>query len=481
VAWWHLYLLIYIIIMGKGFIKFSRTTILLLSALTTGILTVSAQNKQEIKLPVTRILFVFDASNSMAGLWESDVKINIARRILISMVDSLQQLENVLMALRIYGHQSPVPPQDCNDTKLEVPFGKNNASTIRQRLRFITPKGTTPIANSLAQTPDDFPPCSDCRNIVILITDGLEACDGDPCAVSEELQRKGIILKPFIIGIGIDENFHETFDCVGRYYNATHEDKFKELLNVVITQALNSTTAQVNLLDEKGLPTETNVNMTFYDRYSGRMLHNYVHTINNRGNPDTLILDPLVTYRILVNTVPPVFIDSMKVVPGKHTIVAVDAPQGSLVVTSPGNGNLYRDVSFIVRKSGDYQTLNVQKLGEQSKYLKGRYDLEIPVLPKILIYDVDIKQSSTTTVEIARPGLLTILMSTPGYGSLYVYREKGMEWIYNFNPNTKNESVALQPGKYTVVFRAQNAKQSIYTVSKTFEMKSGSSLALEMY
>ena len=333
-----------------------------------------AQKKIEIKPPITRVLFVFDASNSMSGMWESDIKINIARHILINIIDSLQNLDNVQMALRIYGHQSPVPPQDCSDTKLEVPFGKNNASTIRQRLRFISPKGTTPIANSLAQCPNDFPPCADCRNIIILITDGIEACDGDPCAVSEDLQRKGIILKPFIIGIGIDEGFHETFDCIGHYYNAVHEDKFKELMNVVITQALNSTTAQVNLLDESGRPTETNVNMTFYDRYSGRMLHNYVHTINNRGNPDTLILDPLVTYRIIVHTIPPVLIDSFKVVPGKHTIAAVDAPQGMLVVTSPGVGNLYRDVSVIVRKSGESNTLNVQKLGDVVKYIKGKYD-----------------------------------------------------------------------------------------------------------
>lgn len=439
------------------------------------------QQKHEVKLPITRILFVFDASNSMAGLWESDIKINIARRILISMIDSLQQLENVQMALRIYGHQSPVPPQDCSDTRLEVPFEKNNTSTIRQRLRFINPKGTTPIAGSLAQCPNDFPPCTDCRNIIILITDGIEACSGDPCAVSDDLQRKGIILKPFIIGIGIDEGFHETFDCVGRYYNAMHEDKFKEFLNVVITQALNSTTAQVNLLDENGLPTETNVNMTFFDRYSNKMLHNYVHTINNRGNPDTLILDPLVTYRIKVHTVPPVYIDSVKVVPGKHTIIAADAPQGTLILASPGLGNPYRDISFIVRKAGDLQTLNIQRLGEPIKYIKGKYDIEVPVLPRILINNAEIKQSSTTTIEIARPGLLTVILTSPGYGSLYVHREKGIEWIYNFNHNSKNESVALQPGKYTVVFRAQNAKQSIYTVSKTFDIKSGSSLSLELY
>jgi Ca-activated chloride channel family protein len=434
----------------------------------------------EFKPPTTRILFVFDASNSMAGFWESDVKINIARRVLISMIDSMQQIENVQMALRVYGHQSPVPPQDCNDTRLEVPFEKNNASIIRQRLRFINPKGTTPIANSLAQCAGDFPPCSDCRNVVILISDGIEACNGDPCLVSDELQKKGIILKPFIIGIGIDENFAKTFECVGHYFNAAHEESFKEMLNVVITQALNSTTAQVNLLDENQLPTETNVNLTFYDRYSGKLMHNYVHTINNRGNPDTLILDPLVTYRMVVNTLPPVTVDSFKVVPGKHTIVAADVPQGSLMLNSPGLGNMYRDLSFFVRKAGDSKTLNMQKIGEPVKYLKGKYDVEIPVLPRILLSDVEIKQSTTTTIEVARPGLLTIITPTTGYGSIYVQRSTGIEWIYNMNSNLKSESITLQPGNYVVVFRALNAKQSIYTISRKVEIKSGSSIALEL-
>jgi Ca-activated chloride channel family protein len=434
----------------------------------------------EYKPPTTRILFVFDASNSMAGFWESDIKINIARRILISMIDSLQQIDNVQMALRVYGHQSPVPPQDCNDTRLEVPFDKHNASIIRQRLRFINPKGTTPIANSLAESANDFPPCSDCRNVVILISDGIEACDGDPCLVSDELQKKGIILKPFIIGIGIDENFAKTFECVGHYYNATHEESFKEMLNIVITQALNSTTAQVNLLDENGLPTESNVNMTFYDRYSGKLMHNYVHTINNRGNPDTLILDPLLTYRMVVNTLPPVTVDSIRVTTGKHTIVAADVPQGSLVLTSPGLGNMYRDLSFFVRKSGDYKTLNMQKIGEQVKYLKGKYDVEIPVLPRVLINDVEIKQSTTTTIEVARPGLLTLILPTSGYGSIYVQRATGLEWIFNMSTSLKTESVVLQPGNYVVVFRTQNAKQSIYTVTRKVEIKSGSSIALEL-
>ena len=54
--------------------------------------------------PDTRILFVFDASQSMMGYWSSDRKINIARRTLISIIDSLETLDNVQMGLRVYGH-----------------------------------------------------------------------------------------------------------------------------------------------------------------------------------------------------------------------------------------------------------------------------------------------------------------------------------------------------------------------------------------
>ncbi|MEF9437996.1 MAG: VWA domain-containing protein, partial [Candidatus Mariimomonas ferrooxydans] len=235
----------------------------------------------------TRILFVFDGSQSMSGYWESDVKINIARNFLIHVVDSLETLPNVQMALRVYGHQSPVVLQDCRDTKLEVSFDINNAHKIRQKLRFVKPLGNTPIAYSLEQSANDFPPCAECRNIVILITDGIEECGGDPCDVSLKLQRRGITLKPFIIGIGVDPNFKKTYDCVGYFFNAAKEGNFKDVLRVVITQALNTTSAQVNLLDQDHQPNETDVNMTFYDVFSGKVLHNFVHTLNHKGNPDT--------------------------------------------------------------------------------------------------------------------------------------------------------------------------------------------------
>lgn len=428
--------------------------------------------------PKTRILFILDASQSMSGTWESDNKMNIARSILIDLVDSLQNMENVELALRVYGHQAPVPPQDCSDTRLEVPFAPDNASRIRQKLKFITPKGTTPIAHSLELAPGDFPPCENCRDVVLLITDGIEACDGDPCAVSLELQKKGIILKPFVIGIGLDPGFHETFDCIGYYFNAQNEDKFKEAIGVVISQVLNTTTMQVNLLDQKGLPTETNVNMTFYDSFSGKIKYNLVHTLNHKGNPDTLYIDHLVKYRIIVHTIPPVETDSIEIIPGKHTIVAINAPQGYLQVKT-AKGKPYDGLLITLRKSGEMETLVNQEIGKIEKYLTGKYDLEIPVIPRLIIRDVEILQSHTTTIEVPQPGSITFTGSTNGFGSLYFMEDNQQKWVHNLNPALRAQTLLLQPGLYKLVFRSAASKTSSLTVVKNFEVTPGLVLSVE--
>ena len=440
----------------------------------------SQSTEKELPKPTTRILFVFDASQSMFGRWQSDMKINIAQKLLSNLLDSLKNIPNLELALRVYGHQKQYPPQDCDDTELIIPFDKDNATKIKNKLKAIVPKGTTPIANSLEFAATDFTPCENCRNIIILITDGLEECGGDPCAVSKSLQKKGIFLKPFIIGIGKD--FSSAFSCVGTYFDAASEQQFHKALNIVISQALNSTTAQVNLLDTYGNPTESNVNMTFYDNFSGLVKYNFIHTLNNKGLPDTLVLDPLTTYDVVVHTIPPVSTDSIPLTPGKHTTIAVDAPQGYLTLKMVGNNtNAAKDIKAIVRKEGKTETLHLQTFGETQKYLIGKYDLEILCLPRLYIKDVDIAQSTTTTVEIPQPGIAVIQMSANGYGSIYQEESNELKWIHNLAENTTQETLILQPGKYKVVFRAKFVNKSIYTVEKTFKVTSGSSVSVKLY
>jgi Ca-activated chloride channel homolog len=423
--------------------------------------------------PNSRILFIFDASYSMAGLWEGETRINVARRVLVEMVDSLAQLENVELALRVYGHQSPVPPQDCSDTKLEVPFAPNNATRIKQKLRFLSPKGTTPIANSLELAAYDFPPCNNCRNIIILITDGIEACDGDPCAVSLELQKKGITLRPFVIGIGNDPGFEETFGCLGHYYDAPSKEQFRHAMKVVITHALNTTSSQVNLIDSEGMPTETDVAVVFYDQLSGMVRYNMVHTLNSKGNPDTLSIDQLSTYRVVAQTIPSASADSVRLTAGRHNHIGIDAPQGYLLIRT-ARGSVYRNEKILVRRAGDPRTINVQFMETSEKYLVGYYDLEIPVFPIINLRDVEIRQSNTTTVEIPEPGMVHIAAKRPGYGSLFLLTADGkQEWVLNIRNNVIRQDYYLQPGKYRIVYRQAEMKSTMQSQIRDFVIRPG--------
>lgn len=423
----------------------------------------------------TRILFLFDASGSMYAKMDEDIRINVAKRLLSKIIDSLRFAQNVEVALRVYGHQSPTIMQDCKDTRLEVPFSKNNHDQIKEKIKSIVPKGTTLIAHSLTQAAYDFPTREpNSRHIIILITDGIEECDGDPCAVSEAMQKNGVILKPFIIGIGSTVEFKKAFDCVGRYYDANTEESLDHVLNVVITQALNNTTAQVNLLDIFGKPSETNVNMTFYDSHSGQMLYNYLHAINDRGNPDTVQLDPSYTYNIVVHTMPPVFKNKVELNPGKHNIIGIDAPQGFIQLKVDGL-TAYEKLQCVVTIAKNPKTINVQDFNTTRKYIVGKYDLEILSIPRIYLKEVEVKQNATTNIAIPQPGKLYLTSSSEIYGAIYRMDGDKLEHVYEIDLSSRRQHLLVQPGTYKIVYRSKNQNKTIYTFEKEFKITSGGS------
>ena len=410
----------------------------------------------------------------MNGSWESGKKNLIAKKLISETLDSLKGNPNVELALRVYGHQYDYRQgQVCDDSKLEVPFAKYNVDKIKKKLNTIQAKGTTPIAKSLEMAENDFPPCADCRNIIILITDGIEECDGDPCAVSRFLQSRGIVLKPFVIGIGLDPNFKKTFECIGNFFDASDEKTFKNVLGIVISQALNSTSAQVNLLDVDQRPNETNVNMTFYDNYTKKIIYNFIHALNSKGLPDTLKLEPLYTYGIQVHTIPPVFKDSITITPGIHNIIGIPAAQGFLNIKI--NGLVKNNFDVIIRKKGEMKTLHVQETNTTEKYLVGKYDLEVLCHPRMIIEDVEVLQSHTTTIDIPSPGIITVLRSTHGRTDIYLEKDNGLEWVYQLAEKSKSENLYLQPGNYRVIHKPKSAVSSSFTTEERVTIKSGSS------
>ena len=446
------------------------------SALGTNVLAQTGFNRDA----KTRILFIYDASNSMNGSWQKGKKHTIAQRLLSETIDEMQNIPNLETALRVYGHQKYYRNgQDCNDTKLEVPFAAKNAKQIKAKLKSITPKGTTPIAMTLEKSAEDFSDCSNCRNIIILITDGIEECGGDPCAISMKLQRQGIVLKPFVIGIGLDVNFKKSFECLGTFYDASDEATFKKVLDIVISQALNETSAQVNLIDAAKNPSETDVAVSLYDHFSGRLLYHFMHTMDAKGNPDTLDLEANYTYDMVAHTVPPVRADSLTMIPGKHNLLGVDAPQGFINIEVNGF-NSRTPVQAIVRQHKKTETVFVQELNSTEKYLVGFYDIEILTLPRVILEDIVVSQSHTTTVELPNPGLLTVTKKSKGSGGIFIDRNGKLEKVIKLDENQARESFYLQPGEYLLVYRANGAQSTSFNKQQKFTIRTGSSASINL-
>ncbi len=431
-----------------------------------------AQNKE----PVNRILFIFDASQSMLGRWQSGRKIDIAKKLLSNMVDSLRELENLEVGLRVYGAYKNYPPQDCEDTKLVIDFAPSNlvADKIKSKLKEIRARNTTPIARSLEEGAKDFPDNIG-RNIVILITDGKEECGMDPCAVSKLYQREGIILKPFIIGVGLDKSWQSSFDCVGTFFDASKEEDFENILNIVISHVINNTTAQVNLLDDNGEPTETNVTLTFYDNFTGMPKYNYIHTMNHKGNPDTMAIDPVLLYKVIAHTIPKVESDIITLKPGKHTIIPIKAGQGELEIKI----NTKESYDFIIRK--DTEILNIQNINSTAKYLTGKYNIELLTLPRMYFKDVEIKQSQKTTYTIPHPGIANILLPSSGFGGIYEKKGDVLKEIYKFKGKKSQHRLSILPGNYILIFKTKSAKQYLYTTEEEFEIESGKLKMIKIY
>jgi len=176
---------------------------------------------------------VVDASRSMWGRMHGEPKMVVAKEILQDV--SYWFPEDLNLALRAYGSTSPSESADCADSALLVPFGDENREPIRAAIAGLRPLGQTPIAYALNQSARDFGTLQDDR-AVVLVTDGIESCGGDPVQAARELREQGITvhLIGFGLGNGADEDTASLQAVAnasgGRYVTAGSAEELKEAL-----------------------------------------------------------------------------------------------------------------------------------------------------------------------------------------------------------------------------------------------------------
>ena len=176
---------------------------------------------------------VVDASRSMWGRMHGEPKMSVAKNILQDV--SYWFPDDLDLALRAYGSTSPSDNNNCADSALLVPFAARNREPIRQAISGLRPLGQTPIAYALNQAGRDFGSQSDDR-AVVLVTDGIESCGGDPVQAARELREQGITVH--VIGFGLGSAADEDWASLqaiasasgGHYVTAGSAEELKTAL-----------------------------------------------------------------------------------------------------------------------------------------------------------------------------------------------------------------------------------------------------------
>ena len=156
------------------------------------------QGRPVVSLNDRSVEIVVDASRSMWGRMDGEPKMAVAKRTLEDVSHWFP--EDLHLALRAYGSTSPSTDNDCGDSALLVPFAESNRDSIREAIGELRPLGQTPIAYALKQAAADFGSDRSDR-AVVLVTDGIESCGGDPVQAARDLKDQGVLVH--VIGFGL--------------------------------------------------------------------------------------------------------------------------------------------------------------------------------------------------------------------------------------------------------------------------------------
>ena len=91
----------------------------------------------------------------------------------------------------------------CEDIEVLREPGALDAADYMSAIKALNPKGKTPMTAAVRMAAE-LPKYTERKASVILVSDGIETCGLDPCAVAEELEKLGVDLMAHTVGFGLD-------------------------------------------------------------------------------------------------------------------------------------------------------------------------------------------------------------------------------------------------------------------------------------
>jgi Mg-chelatase subunit ChlD len=235
------------------------------------------------------LLIILDHSSSMAETVEGEVKITVAKEVILDLLNDL-------------GAGSKVGLRDfagCGSSHLLVPVQPLDVAAFGSTVMALTTYGATPIAYTLDQVSGDFLSTTGTK-LVLLVSDGMETCKGDPVKSAEALLAAGYDLRINVVGfdIGRDSKARDQLMQIaqatgGAFLEASNREELRRALSL-------SAPFSYSVYDSSGALV-----------YSGRL--------GEATSPQL----PAGVYRVVVNTQPVTVVENVVVFDGRTTIVPI--------------------------------------------------------------------------------------------------------------------------------------------------------------
>ncbi|RED18436.1 vWA domain-containing protein [Pontivivens insulae] len=167
-----------------------------------------------------RTIVVMDGSGSMWGQIDGRTKLEIARETVAEVVGGLPAERQI--GLIAYGHRTR---GDCSDIEIMVPPAAGTGSAILDAVNNMRFQGRTPLSEAVRRAAVELRFTEDPATVV-LVTDGLETCNADPCALGTELEQAGLNFTAHVVGFGLTAEEGAQVSCLaentgGSYFEAS--------------------------------------------------------------------------------------------------------------------------------------------------------------------------------------------------------------------------------------------------------------------
>jgi serine/threonine-protein kinase len=174
------------------------------------------------------IEYVLGASNSMMQpLGGGQTKLDAACSALAQHWGEMRTQPNA--GLRAYGHRLSGANEDsCLDTELMVPIAEGHLDQMAELLRDISARGMAPLSQALIEASKDFAFTPGRANALLLIADGGDSCDANPCQTAKAHREVGIGYPIYVVGLAPDEQARQQLMCVATSSGGVYRDAASE-------------------------------------------------------------------------------------------------------------------------------------------------------------------------------------------------------------------------------------------------------------